>query len=366
MKSLKKIATIVVLTAILVSQFLPVTSHAQVRARRSNLPELETIVVDVLFCTFSPILGDLIEDVLGEIVGGVGGVLDSIVGGFFGGLLGSDAVPTEVVRDNPASAKETRNCITSQVKRAFIAAVVSDVMNFVRGDGKPRYIQNFREALATRADQEAALFLTDLTGVNICRPFRLQLDILLEGTAFPRQRRLSRLSCTLSRAIDIQSGALDDFYQDFRTGNWDAWITLHETQNNLLGAYLIANDEILFARGEAVEAEKLEAEVSQGYLSTTLCKEAIFTFADGSTQREELSSHAQVGSDLWQSLITQKGAEGAECVATVIVTPGALIADQVSAATQIETENLINSNEWYEIVREIVSALTSDILRNGL
>jgi hypothetical protein len=71
------------------------------------------------------------------------------------------------------------------------------------------------------------------------------------------------VNCTMPKNFDIKA-----FQDDFANGGWAAFVELSKPQNNLLGLYSAAADEITTQRSVEGEINSQEAEAGSGFLSS--------------------------------------------------------------------------------------------------
>lgn len=143
--------------------------------------------------------------------------------------------------------------------RQVLAMITNDIINWINGGGRPRFVSDWKGFLADAADAAAGAFIDEYLGMGwLCEPFDLDIKIAL----LPEPRFEERVRCTLSDIVDN----IEDFYEDFTKGGWQAWVRLVEPRNNIYGAYLLALDAKMGAAAAAREAAEKEALAGQGFL----------------------------------------------------------------------------------------------------
>lgn len=366
----------------LVLQFLAFPAPAQAQS---------AALAKVLSGTFQCVVDPLIDRALKAVGGFAVGLIKDIAGDSFnkfkdeakkigekfleqrGISTGEETVPTTVESDKPAEAKEIRDCVSAEFRRALIAAAVNDILEYVRNDNKPRFIQDYKEEFKRVADGTAANIIKDLSGVNICQPFRAQFDIIARRGVFADQfLSPAYFECTLTEAAERQEQALDYFYDDFRYGSWDTWIRLHESPNNELGFMLAVNDKRILETARAQEAAAAELAASGGFKNEQGCK-AILIAGEGiaGESRRFFSPAIAVGGDKWNEVLRDLSKQGISddmvtCAEFEIITPASVIAGQTNRSIAAEVENLINANSWFDVVKNLLNKSVTKILRDGL
>jgi hypothetical protein len=211
--------------------------------------------------------------------------------------------------------------------------------------GNPSFITDFRGFLTDTADQAFGFFLEDLGLAGLCSYLR---QPLIRGIRLRFQEPFRRrAACTLSeltrtiRTIDangiisIQTVSVNA--EDFVSGNWyaggwDGWYTLvTQPQNNPYGLYLAAADEGERRAAAAVDARRNEATWNRGFLSFENCS-------------------------------TVSDIEGNAFQSCQIVTPGALIEEQVNLALGSPLRQLEMADEINEVIAAIAVNLINEVL----
>lgn len=386
----KKAVVLLVILSFLVQPFLARPVYAQ---SGTNLPDL---VAGIAFCVVSGWISQVLDWVL-DAFENLWNAVRSRIGGFIDRIINfvRDTVPITVERDKPATATEAQDCISAGAKRLLIGWLINDSIDWMIRGGKPRFIQDFKDEFKRIADGEAALYVSRLTGVDICDPFEVELKAIIGHLATPPDLLRGgkpRYSCTITtalanQALANQNSAVDAFYNDFRYGGWDTWILLNRPENTFSGSYRIVKADIEKEAAEAEEAAKAEAVANSGYDATKKCKELLIFFSNGSNKTYygplEVANdlHIPIDENTWtingesigwpftftglvrNYILTQgveEGVQDATCSSDIIISPGKIIADTVTKVTNSELENLINSDKWYEIVAGL---LTRSIFR---
>ncbi len=132
--------------------------------------------------------------------------------------------------------------------------ITNDIIAWINGGGKPRFISDWKGFLTSAADKAAGAFLNQLAGINLCEPFSLDLRIaLMPTTNFPEE-----VSCSFSE--------MGQFFDDFRNEGWKGWAKLTSPENNFYGAYFKGIDQRMSAEAAAEKAAENEGIASKGFL----------------------------------------------------------------------------------------------------
>lgn len=357
---LKLVAALLIMTSLSVVFLVPIN-----KARAVGTADLaEDILVSTGFCAIDAALESAVNALIsegveaikkiakdaataaGDAIGAAIGVpgLGSLVGGLFGGSNG-----VIVEKDIPGETKDFKDCIANELKRRLIARVQDDFFEWLENDGDPRFITDFREYLL-EANRDAEVdFLHGLATSGICPQNRHIVFTLLGGQDAGWENSDNSgqniVRCSVADVLDLENGGLENYYSDFRNGGWDAWIELNKFHNTPLGQYSIAKNTRDGLKAIAQEAKSDESVASQGFKSETeeVCVEEIEV-------------------NLGQGIVET------QCLRyeDKIISPGKTIADQTSQVVGAEFENLLNSDEWDEVVKSIIRNLARDLLEDGI
>lgn len=152
------------------------------------------------------------------------------------------AVNTETI----AQKQTIINILARIAIAALIRSFTNQLIGWIQNDGGSNvgFVSDLTGQLRHEADIEAANFLNNLTGVNLCGDIGAALKITLRSPPSLQQR----LGCTVTEIVSN----VNDFYQDFSNGGWPAFLKIGlEPQNNPYGAYLIALDAKVAAESSA-------------------------------------------------------------------------------------------------------------------
>jgi len=224
---------------------------------------------------------------------------------------------------------------TEALKRQLLNMMVDQIVSWIQGGGKPKFITDWNGFLTDAADQAGGQFIQELGLGQLCSAFGPQL----KAAFIPIPTFSDRSSCTLS-----QVGAnLDAFLKDFRNGGWAAWNEMVlKPQNNIYGAYLIAWDEKNARESAAQKAAAAEAQAGKGFLSVRRCVEY----------------NEEGYNECLASGLSEAECKKASCIRDEIVTPGAVVGDLAAKAVGSDIDSIVNAQD----LAAYVSAITNAIL----
>lgn len=232
------------------------------------------------------------------------------------------------------------------VSRTIIQSISRSTVNWINSgfEGSPAYETDLRRSLGRVADTVANDFfdaLEDNTGVDLNSPFQEQVTDFLR-TSYYRSTGsngfFNREGYTLHRIAERDQAFLDG---QFSEGGWDAWFEVVTKQgNNPIGALFQAQDELL-ARVESARVTRLnELSWGRGFLSWR--GDCI---AEAGESAEE------------QALADEEG-----CLEREVVTPGAVIEDQLTRTLGSNLEQLGLADEFNEVIAALMNQLIGEVL----
>ena len=224
---------------------------------------------------------------------------------------------------------------TEALKRQLLNMMVDQIVSWIQGGGKPKFITDWNGFLTDAADQAGGQFIQELGLGQLCSAFGPQL----KAAFIPIPTFSDRSSCTLS-----QVGAnLDAFLKDFRNGGWAAWNEMVlKPQNNVYGAYLIAWDEKNRRESAAQKAAAAEAQAGKGFLSVKRC----------------IQSHTVENPETAQLETV--------CDKYETITPGAVVGDLAAQAVGSDIDWLVNANDLGAYVSAITNAILNRMFAEGI
>jgi len=283
----------------------------------------------------------------------VGSVLSNVVGQLVGKLAGTDTY-TRVGMTSSNTVAEggdsngtfpSLNSIGYCVINAVLEYITQATIDWINSgfDGNPAFVEDPEKFFGDIAQTESANFLQEVvkgsTGIDVCKPFRLQIVTGLSGGARGSQyARQSRCGFDDMKAALGNSGVNFD-YQAYTSGkaeysgSLNVWREVTQNdQNNFLGSYFLAQAELDARLAIKENTATLDLTMGRGFLSVKSCtKDSTLTDSNGNT-------------------VPVKGT----CRTT---TPGGLIEDQVNRALGAGRDRLLLADKFDQIVTALVNQL---------
>lgn len=212
-----------------------------------------------------------------------------------------------------------QNILLEVVKTHLIKRITQLALSWIKGNGTPRFVTNWRLFL-DKTFNEAAGEMINKLAPQLCSPFGPLIKISLKSLEFPEQG----VSCTLDKVI----ANITNFYNDFRNGGWISYTTMLQPQNNLIGAFMITSDLVDTYASRAKEAAQNEALAGKGYLGQKKCVK-------------------------W---------EGNNCAEYEITTPGSTVGETLNAALLAPISRIVNAQSLNTLVTMLIDSALNKLL----
>jgi len=176
-----------------------------------------------------------------------------------------------VVTGGSANALSFNNCILRPLGKIIIITLIrnigASVVNWVNSgfEGNPTFVTDFGGMLTDTADQAIGTFIEGSDLGFLCNDFGFQVRLALALKYSQPFREQAR--CTLSQ--------IGDNISTNGGRGWDNFLSVStEPQNNVYGAYLIAESELAQRAANAVGIKEKRVAIGQGFLDFETCDES--------------------------------------------------------------------------------------------
>lgn len=196
-------------------------------------------------------------------------------------------------------------------------------------NGKPHFLQDPEKFFKDIGDQASSIYIQDVseklnlvdpaTGKPIiCQPnFGIQFVLDLE---FGQPDYFKyRSKCTISQVVDN----IDNFYDDFSNGNWQAFARIQKSNNNPLGFYTMSLAEEQRRREQSSSVFRNSAQYGGGYLPSITCAQ---------------NENTALG-----------------CRKFSIHTPAKAIGDRVAQTLGVDYNEFISANEVSDLIATLIN-----------
>ena len=154
----------------------------------------------------------------------------------------------------------------------LIQTMTDDILGWIKGDGGRGvgFVKNLEQNAFTEANLQAGEFLNHVSGINLCS---VDISKIIKLTInVPGYEHLNpQLACTLKGIVNN----VESFYQDFENGGWPAFVGIAvDSQNNAIGASMIAEVNFAAKKGSAAKALQDRLNRGSGFKGVTLKKKS--------------------------------------------------------------------------------------------
>jgi hypothetical protein len=142
---------------------------------------------------------------------------------------------------------------------------------FFGGTNGGLFVTNIDEFVLDAADNAAGVFLSEYLGDaydQLCSPFRLDVGLGL-GHSYGRDYGSFKYQARCS-ITDIVAN-LEDFYNDFENGGWEAWFATSRYENTPLGLLTLSLETSIGRERRAASANILDFSAGLGFLGLREC-----------------------------------------------------------------------------------------------
>lgn len=307
-------------------------------------------------------------------------------------VLGIGDITIDIVQE---AIKLTANTAAHTAQRLIIQQLVQSTVTWANSgfEGNPQYHINLQQDALNAANNSATAFITSL-GQNpnlLCSPFRANITISLKDYYTPT----SSFQCTFTGI----AANLTNFYNNFTNGGgWNTWFQVTQVPgDNPYQVYVAGTQKIDTSVSASVSLLNQKAQINSGFLDVTPCiannpNQAVmnkinkwrsgFDVTDITSpdydpnvalglywdfNENNPDDYASLKSDQAAGKILYNPALAAgACIAHGDVeTPGTVIKDQINGTVAAPLNQLINAQDWDEVVGALVAGLTKRIFTSA-
>lgn len=261
--------------------------------------------------------------------------------------------------------------IAYMLAKQAVRQLTTSIVNWINSgfDGNPAFLADPAGFFKDIGDQFLGEMIMSDKHLNfLCTPFSIDLRLALAFKYQPFQRRIQ---CTLSDVITNSTNALEGASingftaGNFAQGGWPAFVEMTtQPQNNLYGAYIQADNDLVARIGRYELLKRDELNQGRGLLSWRKCSDMPApgdTDFTGPTQQGEGQSNLpadQAGPAVANSYSRTQNCE--------VQTPGSAIAGVLDANNTGPLQELHLADEINEIVNALFAQMVSKVLTVGL
>lgn len=248
-------------------------------------------------------------------------------------------IGTTAAETNHDLFKWTQSFVLEALKKRVLDLMVDEIVNWVKGNGDPKFVTDWQEFLSDAGNVAAGDFAQSIGLADLCSPFKAKLQVYYSPKSSSGSN--TPVSCTLDDIV----GNVKGFADDFSRGGWIAYRESWNPRNNLFGAYILTKSSQVANIEAAQTAAQNEALAGGGFLSQKSCVE------------DPASNSADLDHD------GKKGDIASQCS---ITTPGKAVGDLVQEALGADFKFIAGSQQIAAYVAEIADALFNRLIREGV
>lgn len=234
--------------------------------------------------------------------------------------------------------------VAGQMVNLVIEKMSASTINWInRGfKGSPAFVTNPEAYFLDIGDKMAGQYIFRNPNLNfLCGPISAKIRLALTQNYLQERQ----WECTLTQV----GKNMDNFMSNFENGGWDSFFEVSQRQqNNPIGAYLQAENELNLQIATRQETKERELNWGKGFMSFQKCKGA------------SSDSSSDVGYVEGQGYVTSS--ESLSSTDCETVTPGSVIADQLGNTLKIPLDKLAAADEINEMISALMTQLTKQIV----
>ncbi len=268
----------------------------------------------------------------------------------------------QVIQENLSKADKREACLDGvayAVAKGMLHQVTNKVLNWANNGfgGDPLYVPQLDRFLEKISDKKIRQFLDDIPR-----------DDPIFGSAI-RSVVTESVSGIQDGFIDVamdtpQARRYQEFQKDFNRGGWGSFLN---PNNNPLSALFDSIDNVGENIGNEQQNTKAELDRNGGFLDMKFCvKYAEDTRPASPRYCEDLGPDDDYNGCVSRGQFQAKENSGPDCLEWESVTPGSVIASQVSEVTGSTIRQLEQADEINEVLGSFFDQMLSGLLSKGL
>jgi hypothetical protein len=258
--------------------------------------------------------------------------------------------------------------------KQLLQSITADVVSWINSGfkGNPAFMSNPEAFFLDVADQTTGAFIANSGPLSsLCSPFSVDIRLALGLGAAQSNRK--RYTCTLKTIINnvenipnnitVNGKSINGFMNgDFSQGGWQAFISLTtEPQNNINGAYLMAQSDLQAQIGNKKASINADLAMGAGFMSYKKCTDL------GTTRTDAEANDADTINQGDPTVSTRVNSDGSITYQSCHTeTPGSVIASSLNKQLGTGSDSLVAADELNEILSAAFNQLIKGVLTGGL
>lgn len=247
------------------------------------------------------------------------------------------------------------NKVGKQLAQKMIDDIVQSTIKWANTgfDGNPAFVTDPKNYFGDIANGVVGEAINDTSFGFLCSPFQAQIRLSLVKQY---TENTSNYQCTLSE-IGVN---IDNFYQDFNQGGWDAWIKMtQDEQNTPQGAFVKAKLDIDGRLANTLAISREDRVLNTGFMNKTTCLKKNQT-----PNMAVMARYYDADPEEAQNILNEypnwdPNKEPTACLQEEVTTPGSVISDQLNKTLFSGVNKLISADD----IDSLASALLAGLLQ---
>lgn len=228
------------------------------------------------------------------------------------------------------------DALAFQIVNTIIKRISASTVNWINSGfkGSPAYVTNPEAYFGNISDKVAGDYIFRNQNLNfLCGPISAKIRLALQKNYVGDN---DRWRCTLTGI----GRNMDDFMGDFEKGGWDSFFEISQRQqNNPIGAYLQAENEMMQKIANKVNIKTADLNQGSGFLSYKKCKKYYNWSINTPTPQCEIEE---------------------------TTTPGKVVSDKLNSVLGQSEGRLQMADEINEMISALISQLTEKLIGGAI
>ena len=270
------------------------------------------------------------------------------------------------------------DALAFQLVNMIIKRISASTVNWINSGfkGKPAYVTNPEAYFTEMGNGIAGTYIFNNPDLNfLCGPIRAKIKLALTANynAQGSQGNSERWACTLTQV----GQNMDNFMDSFDNGGWNSFFEVSQKQqNNPIGAYMMAENDMLMKIAAQQGTAQTELNQGSGFMSFKKCKAGTERVSSQLQTCDANYNTCQYNNRDDENNLQQCATIYKKCIANnppvavgdctdsnkETVTPGSVISDKLNSVLGQSEGRLVMADEINEMISALISQLTEKLL----
>lgn len=257
--------------------------------------------------------------------------------------------------------------ILETLKNRLIHTMVQNIISWIKGEGTPRFITNWKSLLVDTAKGAAANAAFKILP-GVCSSFGP-----LVKTAFQPVPDLSARSPQTACTLDQIVSNIKAFHDSFESGGWVAYTTALQPKNNFFGSIIEISDIVARKSDTAQETKKAEGQANKGFLPTRICTAPKIYTKDQALQLYGVVTDKTTAKDFASTIgedfisFDDKTFKTKTCPPDKwqTTTPGEAVGHTVATALDSPLHRIVNAEDITALIAALINSFLNKLVIGG-